>query len=150
MRIWLSLLAAALLFGCSEQLPIASGALEGSNAPIPDSWARVAQDNIIQFETMGPDGPYSVNLWTVVVEGDLHVFAGDHYANWVEHIASEPRVRLQSEGDIFELVATRVTQGSQFEIFARAWEAKYGNRPRNERVEETYLFRLTPRTQSMD
>ena len=138
-------LLSALLFGCSERLPLASGALEGRLAPNPTSWAQVAQDDIIQLETSGVEGPYSVNLWTVAIDGDLHVFAGDNYANWVENIDADPRVRLQSEGEVFELIATRVTRAAHFERFALAWEAKYGNRPRNENVDETYLYQLTPR-----
>ena len=62
--------------GCSEALPIAGGALEGQVTAIPGAWGPVARDEIIQLETNGPDGPYSVNLWTVAIDGDLHVFAG--------------------------------------------------------------------------
>ena len=131
--------------GCSEALPIASGALEGRVTAIPSAWGPVAQDEIIQLETNGPDGPYSVNLWTVAIDGDLHVFAGDNFATWVEHIESDDAVRLQSEAAVFELRAERIRAPQHFERFAQAWEQKYGRRPMNESVEETYLFRLTAR-----
>ena len=126
--------------GCSEALPIAGGALEGNLTAIPVAWGPVAQDEIIQLETNGPEGPYSVNLWTVEIDGDLHV-----YATWVEHIESDDAVRLQSEAAVFELRAERVSVPRHFERFAEAWEHKYGRRPMNESVEETYLFHLTPR-----
>ena len=131
--------------GCSEALPIASGALEGRVTAIPSAWGPVAQDEIIQLETNGPDGPYSVNLWTVEIDGDLHVFAGDNYATWVEHIESVDAVRLQSEAAGFELRAERIRTSQHCERFAEAWEQTYGRRPMNESVEETYLFRLTAR-----
>ena len=75
--------------GCSEALPIAGGALEGKVSAIPSFWGPVAEDEIIQLETNGPEGPYSVNLWAVAIDGDLHVFAGNNYAAWVEHIESD-------------------------------------------------------------
>tara|TARA_A100001388_G_scaffold69749_1_gene49391 strand:- start:4734 stop:5273 length:540 start_codon:yes stop_codon:yes gene_type:complete len=131
--------------GCSEALPIAGGALEGQVTAIPGAWGPVARDEIIQLETNGPDGPYSVNLWTVEIDGNLHVFAGDNYATWVEHIESNDAVRLQSEGAVFELRAERIRAPQHFERFAEAWEQKYGRRPMNESVEETYLFHLTAR-----
>ena len=131
--------------GCSEALPIAGGALEGKVSAIPSFWGPVAEDEIIQLETNGPEGPYSVNLWAVAIDGDLHVFAGDNYATWVEHIESDDAVRLQSEEAVFELRAKRIRAPQHFERFAQAWEQKYGRRPMNESVEETYLFRLTAR-----
>ena len=73
------------------------------------------------------------------------MFAGDNLATWVENIAKNPMVRLGAEERIYELKADRVTDPDVFEEFAQAWEAKYGNRPRNENVDETYLYRLTAR-----
>ena len=49
------------------------------------------------------------------------------------------------EDEVFELEAARVSDPEVFELFAKAWEAKYGNRPLNESVEETYLYRLRTR-----
>ena len=53
-------------------------------------------------------------------------------------------VRLRSGDEVFELEAVGVNDSKAFESFAKAWEAKYGNLPRNENVEETYLYRLLP------
>jgi len=132
------------LLACGDQLPLSGGVLTGEPAAAPTNWVGVAADDVIQLETQG-EAPYSVNLWTVLVDDDLHVFAGDNYANWVKHIEGNAFVRLQSENLVYALTAARVTDPDHFEQFAQAWEAKYGNRPRNESVQETYLFRLTKR-----
>jgi hypothetical protein len=147
MSIFKASLRGYLLLGiiaCGDQLPLSGGALPGEPVDAPVSWVGVAGDDIIQLETQG-EGPYSVNLWTVLVDDDLHVFAGDNYANWVEHIEGNAFVRLQAENFVYALKAERVTDPGHFEQFAQAWESKYGNRPRNESVQETYLFRLTNR-----
>ena len=130
-----------LMTGCTEYLPISSGALSGTATEAPAQWTDVAPVEIIQLESGGDDA-YSVNLWVVELAGDLHVFAGDNRATWVENIEANANVRLRANELIYALRATRVTDAATFEVFAQAWEAKYGNRPRNENVDETYLFRL--------
>ena len=65
------------LMACGDHLPLSGGALTGEPAAAPISWVDVATDDIIQLETQG-EAPYSVNLWTVLVDDDLHVFAGDN------------------------------------------------------------------------
>jgi hypothetical protein len=140
-----TILLGILVTGCAEYLPISSGALGGKVLPLPLSLNRITQDKIIQLET-GTNEAYSVNLWVVEVEGYLHVFAGDNKATWVENMEQNSNVRLRSGDEIFELEADRVNDPRIFELFSRAWEAKYGNRPQNESVEQTYLYRLRPRS----
>ena len=140
-----TLLLGLLATGCAEYLPISSGALEGRVLPLPPSLDRITQDKIIQLET-GTSEAYSVNLWIVEVSGYLHVYAGDNKAKWVENMEQNSNVRLRSGDEIFELEADRVNDPRIFELFSRAWEAKYGNRPQNESVEQTYLYRLRPRS----
>ena len=139
-----TLLLGLLATGCAEYLPISSGALEGRVLPLPPSLDRITEDKIIQLET-GKSEAYSVNLWVVEVSGYLHVYAGDNKATWVENMEQNSDVRLRSGDQIFELEASRVNDPDIFELFAEAWEAKYGNRPQNESVEQTYLYRLRPR-----
>lgn len=134
------------LSSCAEYLPTAMGPLSGDVVALPNSWSSVADVEVIQLETLGDDGAYSVNLWIAEVDGALHVFAGDNYATWIQNMEREPEARLGVDGRIYELKGTRVTDPEVFERFAQTWEAKYGNRPRNENVEETYLIRLSPRT----
>lgn len=133
-----------VLAGCADYLPISSGALSGTVAPAPASWTEVAKQKIIQLESQ-PEDPYSVNLWIIGQDERLYVFAGDNYSTWIEHMDANPDVRVKMGGSIYQLTATRVTDAAEFEWFAQAWEQKYGNRPRNENVAETYLMRLTPR-----
>ena len=134
----------SLIAGCAEYLPISSGALTGEVAALPASWSEVAQADIVQLET-NPTEPYSVNLW-VIGEGErLYVFAGANYTTWVEYIDANPHVRLRIGSSIYELQAERVTDKGEMAWFAERWDAKYGNRPRNENVAETWLMRLTPR-----
>ena len=137
-------LIAWLATGCAEYLPLSSGALQGTISPLPQSLERIAQDKIIQLETKVSEA-YSVNLWVVEVAGDLHVFAGDNKTTWVNNIEQNNNVRLRSGDEIFELAAVRVNDPTIFAAFSDAWDAKYGNRPQNESVEETYLYRLGAR-----
>ncbi len=130
--------------GCADWLPFSSGALDGEVVANPADWSAVAEPSIIQFETQGKT-PYSVNLWVIGEADKLYVFAGPNRSTWVEHIETNPNVRLRSGGNIYELTATRVTDADEFEWFAQAWETKYGNRPRNENVDETWLMRLSSR-----
>ena len=139
-----AILMGLLVMGCAEYLPVSGGALEGRVQPLPAALDRITQDRIIQLETSASEA-YSVNLWVVEVMGYLHVFAGDNKAKWVENMEQNSKVRLRSGDEVFELEAARVSDPEVFELFAKAWEAKYGNRPRNESVEETYLYRLLPR-----
>ena len=134
-------LTGLLLGGCAEYLPISGGKLEGTVLPLPQTLDKITQDKIIQLETRASKA-YSVNLWVVEVADYLHVFAGDNRANWVEDIEQNSNVRLRSGDDIFELAASRVNDPKIFAAFSDAWETKYGNRPQNESVEETYLYRL--------
>ena len=57
----------------------------------------------------------------------------------------DPNVRMGVDGRIYELKGTRVSDQDEFDRFADVYEAKYGNRPRNEDVTEAYLMRLGPR-----
>jgi len=139
-----ALLSVLLLSACSEYLPISSGALQGTVTKNPQQWSEVAATKIIQLETGGAQ-PYSVNLWVIELQGNLAVFAGDNRSTWVENIEKNPEVRLRAKKLIYELSATRITDADTFELFAQAWQVKYGNRPSNELVDETYLFRLTAR-----
>jgi hypothetical protein len=75
----------------------------------------------------------------------LYVHAGANRATWVEHIEQDPNVRVLIGASLYELRAVRVESAEEFAAFAEVYEVKYGNRPRNENVDEAYLFRLMPR-----
>ena len=133
------------LGGCSsDAIPFSSGALAGQVVPNPVTWDAALAAEVVQLET-NVDAPYSVNIWVIGKGDTVYVFAGDNRTNWVEHIEVNPDVRLQSGSNIYELTAERVNDAEEFERFASEWEAKYGRRPFNEDVSETYLLRLSPR-----
>ena len=142
-KINLIVLSGLLFSGCAEYLPISGGKMEGVVFPAPEQWDQVVDDKIIQLETNAGEA-YSVNLWVVKVSEDLHVSAGDNRASWVEDIEQNSSVRLRAGTSIYELKAVRVVDRQEYELFAQAWEAKYGNRPRNENIKETYTYRLIP------
>lgn len=136
------LLLGASLAACSEPFLLwPGGALEGSTAPLPGSWAFTDAVDTVQLETR-PTDPYSVNIWVVGMDGKLYVHAGANRSSWVEHMEADPAVRVRVDDSIYALAAARVRQQAEFDRFSDAYEAKYGRRPRNEDVAEAYLFRL--------
>ena len=120
------------------------GALEGSPAAAPDNWSFTDSVKTIQLET-NPSEPYSVNIWVIAEGQHLYVHAGANRATWVEHMEADPSVRLRVDDSIYDLVAERVEEQSEFDRFSDAYEKKYGRRPRNGDVGEAYLFRLAAR-----
>lgn len=137
--------ALASLAACSDPfLLLPGGALDGPVAAAPESWAFTDAVQTVQLETR-PAEPYSVNIWAVAVGEQVYVHAGANRSAWVEHLESDARARLRVEDTIYELSAERVAGQAEFDRFSDAYEAKYGRRPRNEKVAEAYLFRLTAR-----
>ncbi len=131
--------------GCRDPFVVLpGGALEGTTAPHPESWAFSDEIDTVQLETQ-PTDPYSVNIWATAAGDGLYIHAGANRATWVEHIDADPSVRLRIGERIYELAAERVETQVEFDRFSDAYEAKYGRRPRNENVSEAYLFRLEPR-----
>ena len=133
------------LSGCSSYwLPFPSGALEGEEATVPLFWDEIAQPEFCKLETLGDD-PYTVNLWMIGMGTNLYVHAGTNYATWIENMENNPEVRIKIGDAIYPLKARRVTSQAEFDTFADVYEGKYGNRPRNENVNEAYLFNLIRR-----
>jgi hypothetical protein len=141
--ILIALAAVVTLTGC-DFIPFSGGKLEGKLAQAPADWAAIARPDVIRLETQ-PSDPYSVKLWIVGKGPLLYVHAGANRAAWVEHIEADANVRLLIDGNLYELVAERVTDPGEFDAFGDLYEAKYGHRPRNEDVDQAYLFRLGAR-----
>lgn len=142
-RIWLWL-TAALLVGCGPFLVFPGGELQGNEAAVPGDWEFAAEIGTVEMETR-PEDPYSINIWATGMGRHLYIHAGANRANWVEHIEADPRVRIGIQRKLYPLRAERVTDAGEFARFADAYEVKYGRRPRNEVVEEVYLYRLEAR-----
>lgn len=141
----LGVVALCLLSACSQPLlMLPGGELEGRVTPPPSDWSALAPIKTIQIETQ-PTEPYSVNLWIVALDNAPYIHAGANRATWVEHLEADPRLRLRVGENLYELRGTRVTDAAEFARFANAYETKYDRRPRNENVDEVYLYRLTVR-----
>lgn len=134
-----------LLTACSADfIPFSGGALEGNLVPAPNDWTELAAAEVIQLET-NPAEPYSVKLWIIGNDKQLYVHAGANRTAWVEYIENDPKVKLLIDQKLYELQAERVTDTNDFKTFSDVYEKKYGTRPRNENVNEAYLFRLVSR-----
>ena len=138
------LVLVALAAGCGPILLLPGGRLKGTVAVAPDDWAFTDDVSTVQLET-SPEDPYSVNIWAVGLGPEIYLHAGANRSTWVENLEADPNVRLQVEDAIYELEASRVKGQDEFDRFSDAYEQKYGRRPRNEDVEEAYLFRLQAR-----
>ena len=138
----LTALLAPPLSGCRGPLVLLpGGALQGEKAEAPANWSFTNEIEVIQLET-NPSEPYSVNLWVIGLGQDLYVHAGTSRAQWIENMEANPRVRLQVNDSIYELVASRVVTQDEFDRFMVAYVEKYGNYPRNRVIGEVYLYRL--------
>jgi len=140
----LTLITLTMLSACADLIPFPSGQLEGTLTVVPADWSELKQNEIIQFES-NPSEPYSVNLWIIGMGDVAYVHAGTNRATWVEHIEVDPNVRLKVGNNIYELKAVRVETQEEFDALSDVYEVKYGNRPRNENVDEAYLFKLVKR-----
>jgi len=143
-RVFAFLAVIALVSCGGPTLLLPGGSLEGEVKPVPADWAFVEEVSTVQLES-NPADPYSVNIWIVGIDGDLYVHAGANRAQWVENMEVDPNVRVRIEESIYELSATRVEDQPTFDVFADAYENKYGTRPRHEEIAEVYLYRLGSR-----
>jgi len=139
------LFALSTLIGCSGPfLLLPGGELEGPVAETPDDWAFSDEVSTVQVETR-PEDPYSINIWAVALGDSLYLHAGGNRTAWVENLEQDPRARVAIEGTLYEVAASRVEDPAEFARFADAYEQKYDVRPRNENIDEIYVYRLGAR-----
>ena len=144
-RIATLLFVVGLVVGCGGPfLLLPGGVLEGTTLATPSDWAFTDAVSTVQVETR-PEDPYSINIWAVALDESLYLHAGGNRTAWVEILEVNPLVRVAVEGSIYELAAVRVEEKDEFARFADAYETKYGTRPRNEKIEEIYVYRLSGR-----
>ena len=129
-----------LLSGCSY-IPFGGGELSGTEVATPTEWSVLEDVKVIKIETQ-PEAPYSVNLWVVGIGPVLYIHSGDNRTTWVEHLETNPKLRLKNGDSIYQLSATRVTDADEYAKFSEVYAAKYGNPPRNSNVGEVYIYRL--------
>jgi hypothetical protein len=127
--------------GWGPFLVFPGGQLTGTVAEVPADWTFMSEVGTVELETR-PDDPYSVNIWATGIADTLYIHAGANRARWVEQIEANPNVRVRIGRKIYLLKATRVREAAEFARFVIAYTEKYGSRPRNENVDEVYLYRL--------
>ena len=138
-------LALTILLGCSGPfLLLPGGEIEGPVAETPESWAFTDAVSTVQVETR-PEDPYSINIWAVALGDALYLHAGGNRTAWIENLEQDPRARVAVEGTLYEVAASRVEDAAEFARFADAYERKYGSRPRNENIDEIFVYRLGAR-----
>ncbi|MEE8520135.1 MAG: nitroreductase/quinone reductase family protein [Gemmatimonadota bacterium] len=135
-----------LALGCGPMGPFPGGSLSGDVATaLPADWSFADKEMTVQLETR-PSAPYSVNLWGVSIGDRFYLASGrGGGANWVEHIAEDPNVRLRIGGTLYELHAVRVSNETHSERFLEALKRKYDWEPSVRERDEAWLFRLDPR-----
>lgn len=142
-----------VLAGCGPLGPLSGGALSGPVHSKPvDDWSFVAEQENCQVETK-PAEPHSVNTWCLGLGGRLYVptsmIRGPKLPSereWVLNAVADPRVRIRVGDQVYERVAVRVTDGSEYDAARGALEKKYALDPADRDPErEIWIFRLDPR-----
>lgn len=128
--------------------PIPGGKLQGdlTAAPVSD-WSFTDRFETFELETR-PSRPYSVTTWGIASNGDFYVPSRDPQEKaWVQHVLSDPRVRLRVGQALYELRADRVRDGAEFDRAVAKLAKKYSlDRPSGDAVGSVWLFRLIPRS----
>jgi len=102
--------------------PMPGIVISGTAVEVPTKWGDTSHVHEIQLQI--GDGPFgrTVNIWTVQIDGDLYV-TGQKDSGWIRGIGAGSLVRMQMEGNLYELTASPITEG-QVEVIT-AWLEKY-------------------------
>jgi len=132
--------------------PMPGFLIGGSATQVPTTWGDTLPIHEIKLQVgEGPVGR-TVIIWTVQIDGDLYV-VGQKDSGWTGGIGSGSPVRMQMDGNLYELTATPVTVG-QADVIG-AWLKKYaphypeiveGFPSPEEGSRTTAVFRLTARS----
>ena len=141
LAVWVVLLG---LTACEPLIMLPGGRLSGEVSPPPATWGFTDDIQVVQLETR-PDEPYSVNIAYTQLDGALYVNAGDTETRWVQHMESNPLVRLRISGELYELRAERVTDPAEIAGFGEAWVSHSMLHRDPTKLEEVWLYRLLPR-----
>ena len=132
--------------------PMPGFLIGGSDTKVPASWGNTADIHEIRLQVN--DGPIgrTVIIWTVQYESDLFVF-GSNDSGWVQAIGAGGPVRLEMEGQRYNLQASPVTEG--YLPIIDAWMAKYSPDypeitqafpPAEEAIKSATVYRLSARS----
>ena len=125
--------------------PIPGGAFRG--AVNPESRPSWAPEKVIELE-IRPAKPWSLSIWAVVVDGELYSpSAFGERRRWPKVALADPRVRVRTNGQIYERTLERVTDPVLKKKVAEAVAARYGfDAAEAERDDTTWYFHYGPRS----
>jgi hypothetical protein len=126
--------------------PIPGGAFEGpTNSERNPDWSRV--EKVIELE-IRPSKPWSLSIWAVVVDGQLYSPSGfGARRRWPAVVLEDPRVRVRTNGQIYERMLERVTDPDLKRRVGEAVAARYGfDAEEAARDDTTWYFHYVPRS----
>jgi hypothetical protein len=141
------------LVACNPIGPFAGGRLSGEIGPGDmQDWSAVASDETLKFET-NPDDPYSVTTWFVVIGPRFYIPTSMIYGpnvpgerKWVQNVMASPLVRFKVGGKVYERLAARVDDETEYAAARTALELKYDQDPAERDPErEIWIYRMDPR-----
>jgi hypothetical protein len=105
--------------------PIPGGALSGP-VNTTDELDLSKIENELELE-IRPSKPWSLSIWSVVVDGELYSpSAFGEKRRWPKVVLEDPRVRLRTNGQVYERRLERVTDPELKKRVGAAVAAKYG------------------------
>jgi hypothetical protein len=128
--------------------PIPGGTLQGpvNSNPNPD-WSGV--EKVIELE-IRPEKPWSLSIWAVVVDGELYSpSAFGARRRWDAVAIKDPRVRVRTQGQIYERTLELVTDPVLRKRVGEAAAARYNfdAKQAGSEADQTFYFHYAPRTQ---
>jgi hypothetical protein len=127
--------------------PIPGGAFAGPVNPDPrPDWSGV--EKVIELE-IRPAKPWSLSIWAVVVDGELYSpSAFGARRRWPAVALQDPRVRVRTNGQIYERTLERVTDPALRKRVGEAAAARYDFDAKQAGGEEdqTWYFHYAPRS----
>jgi hypothetical protein len=125
--------------------PIPGGALSGPvNSTENPDWSKLEKELELEIR---PSRPWSLHIWGVVVDGELYSpSAYGARRRWPKVVLEDPRVRLRTNGQIYERNLERVTDPELKKRVGEALVARYGLDPKKaEGDDTTWFFHYAPR-----
>jgi hypothetical protein len=119
--------------------PIPGGALSGPvNSTEDPDWSKL--EKVLELE-IRPSKPWSLHIWGVVVDGQLYSpSAYGAKRRWPKVVVEDPRVRLRTNGQIYERRLERVTDRDLEKRIREALVARYGLDPKKAADDDTTWF----------
>ena len=149
--------------GCAPFLVFPGGQLRGTlvSSEVRD-WGFTDESEFVEIETR-PDRPYSVqvygvgsgNAFYIASQGWRGALGSTDRAQWIGHLAEDPRIRLRVGDALYQLEGIRVDDDSEVERVRQLFLEKYGKaaeswgfwrgETQTPRASDAYVYRLESR-----